>query len=384
MKISLIMPGLTIGGVERVMLELAKSFCKKGIVVDLVVSDASGPLKNAIPSGVQVIDLKARRVLWSFPRLVKYLRKCRPDAIISAKDYQNIVVLWAVKFSDVVTKTIVTTHIDVSVDWKQSKGLKSRLIPYLVRYCYPWADHVVTVSQGARNSLAKIAGLPMEKIKVIYNPVLTPELLVKADEPLDHPWFAPEEPPVVLSVGRLTEQKDYTTLIQAFALVRKERSARLMILGDGEDRPKLEALVQELGLEGEVALPGFVDNPYKYMKRAKVFVLSSKWEGLPTVLIEALACGCPVVSTDCPSGPAEILEGGKWGPLVPVGDVHSLAKAILQVLERPPDRELLRKRGLEFHVERAVQQYLELLRAYPNNPAARRAMRAQAKCRKAM
>jgi len=378
------MPGLTIGGVERVMLELAKSFCKKGIVVDLVVSDASGPLKNAIPSGVQVIDLKARRVLWSFPRLVKYLRKCRPDAIISAKDYQNIVVLWAVKFSDVVTKTIVTTHIDVSVDWKQSKGLKSRLIPYLVRYCYPWADHVVTVSQGARNSLAKIAGLPMEKIKVIYNPVLTPELLVKADEPLDHPWFAPEEPPVVLSVGRLTEQKDYTTLIQAFALVRKERSARLMILGDGEDRPKLEALVQELGLEGEVALPGFVDNPYKYMKRAKVFVLSSKWEGLPTVLIEALACGCPVVSTDCPSGPAEILEGGKWGPLVPVGDVHSLAKAILQVLERPPDRELLRKRGLEFHVERAVQQYLELLRAYPNNPAARRAMRAQAKCRKAM
>jgi len=361
MKISLIMPGLTIGGVERVMLELAKGFCKKGIVIDLVVSDASGPLKNTIPSGIQLIDLKARRVLWSFPRLVKYLRKRRPDAIISAKDYQNIVVLWAVKFSGVVTKAIVTTHIDVSVDWKQSKGLKSRLIPYLVRYFYPWAEHVVTVSQGAKDSLSKMARLPREKIKVIYNPVITPEVLVKADEPLDHPWFAPEEPPVVLSVGRLTEQKNYTTLIRAFALVRKKRSARLMILGDGEDRPKLEALVQELGLEGEVALPGFVENPYKYMKRAAVFVLSSKWEGLPTVLIEALACGCPVVSTDCPSGPAEILEGGKWGPLVPVGDAHSLAEAIVQVLERPPDRELLRKRGLEFNVERAVQQYLELL-----------------------
>jgi glycosyltransferase involved in cell wall biosynthesis len=134
-----------------------------------------------------------------------------------------------------------------------------------------------------------------------------------------------------------------------------------MILGDGEDRPELQTLVQELGLEEAVALPGFVDNPYKFMKRADVFVLSSKWEGLPTVLIEALACGCPVVSTDCPSGPAEILEGGRWGPLVPVGDAGSLAKAILQVLERPLNRELLQKRGLEFTVERAVQQYLELL-----------------------
>jgi glycosyltransferase involved in cell wall biosynthesis len=361
MKVALIMPTLTIGGVERVMLELAQGFCKEGLMVDLVVSDASGLLKKAIPKGVRLIDLKSRRVLWSIFRLVKYLREYSPDVTISAKDYQNIVVLWAVKFSGVATKAVVTTHIDVSVDWKQSKGLKSRLIPYLVRYCYPWADHVVTVSQGARNSLAKIAGLPMEKIKVIYNPVITPELLVKADEPLDCPWFAPKEPPVLLSVGRLTEQKDYTTLIRAFALVRKERSARLMILGDGEDRPKLEALVQELGLEGEVALPGFVDNPYKYMKRSAVFVLSSKWEGLPTALIEALACGCPVVSTDCPSGPAEILEEGKWGPLVPVGDAHSLAKAIVQVLERPPDRELLRKRGLEFSAERAVQQYLELL-----------------------
>ncbi|MGB9898186.1 glycosyltransferase [Thermanaerothrix sp.] len=361
MRVALVMPSLEMGGVERVMLNLAGGLSQKGILVDLVVSDASGPLKNAIPNGVQLIDLKAPRVLRSIPGLVKYLRKCRPDAIISAKDYQNIVVLWAVKLAGIATNVIITTHIDVSVDWKQIKGLKSRIIPYLVRNCYPWADHVVTVSQRARDSLADITGLPMAKIKVIYNPVITPELLVKADEPLDHPWFALGEPPILLSVGRLTEQKDYLTLIRAFALVRKERPARLMILGDGEDRSKLEALVQELGLEEDVALPGFVHNPYNYMKRAAVFVLSSRWEGLPTVLIEAMACGCPVVSTDSPSGPAEILEGGKWGTLVPVGDADLLAKAIVQILERPPNREFLRKRGLEFSVDRAVQQYLALL-----------------------
>jgi len=361
MRVALVMPSLEMGGTERVMLYLAEGLLQCGFSVDLVVANASGPLKNSVPNEARLIDLKAPRVLRSFPKLVEYFRKYRPDAIISAKDYQNVVTLWAVKISGVATRVIVTTHIDVAVEWKQNKGLKTKLIPYFVRWCYPWANHVVTVSQGAKYSLEKVTGLPSQKIKVIYNPVITPELLAKAEESLNHPWFAPEEPPVLLSVGRLTEQKDYVTLIRAFALVRKKRSARLMILGDGEDRPKLEALVQELGLEGEVALPGFVENPYKYMKRAAVFVLSSKWEGLPTVLIEALACGCPVVSTDCPSGPAEILEGGKWGPLVPVGDAHSLAEAIVQVIERPPDRELLRKRGFEFNVERAVQQYLELL-----------------------
>ena len=361
MKVAIVLPSLEIGGVERVMLLLAEGLSNSGVSVDLVVTNATGPLKNNIPNGVRLIDLKASRALRSLPGLIRYLSKRCPDAIISAKDYQNVVALWAAKLSGVATKVIVTTHIDVAIDWKQKKGLKAKIIPYLVRWCYPWADHVVAVSQGTKYSLEKMTGLPSEKIKVIYNPVVTPELLVKAEEPLNHPWFAPEEPPVLLSAGRLTEQKDYITLIRAFALVLKERTARLMILGDGEDRPELQTLVQELGLEEAVALPGFVDNPYKFMKRADVFVLSSKWEGLPTVLIEALACGCPVVSTDCPSGPAEILEGGRWGPLVPVGDAGSLAKAILQVLERPLNRELLQKRGLEFTVERAVQQYLELL-----------------------
>lgn len=360
-KVCLVVPSLEMGGVERVLLNIAAGLLRHGILVDLVVSNARGLLRDSVPAGVRLIDLEVPRVLRSLPRLVKYLRMSRPDAIISAKDYQNIIVLWAVKMAHIPATVITTTHIDMAVERKNWKGLKSRVIPYLVRYCYPWADHVVAVSQGVRDSLAKVTGFPKSKIKVIYNPVVSRELLVKADEPLDHPWFAPGEPPVLLSVGRLTQQKDYPTLIRAVALVLRERPARLIILGEGEDRPQLELLIQELGLEQYAALPGPVENPYAYMARSAVFVLSSQFEGLPTVLIEAMACGCPVVSTDCPSGPAEILEGGRWGKLVPVGDESLLAKAIIQTLERPPDRELLRKRALQFSVDRAVQEYLDLL-----------------------
>jgi glycosyltransferase involved in cell wall biosynthesis len=199
----------------------------------------------------------------------------------------------------------------------------------------------------------------MEKIKVIYNPVITPELFAKAEEPLDHPWFRPGEPPVVLGVGRLTQAKDFPTLIRAFALVRKERPARLMILGEGEERPKLEALVRELGLEEDVALPGFVGNPYKYIARAGVFVLSSAWEGLPTTLVEALALGTPVVSTNCKSGPEEILEEGRWGRLVPVGNIEELAKAIGESLSMP---RLLNGGALDrFRVDIVVDRYLEVM-----------------------
>ena len=165
---------------------------------------------------------------------------------------------------------------------------------------------------------------------------------------------------MILGVGRLTQAKDFPTLIRAFALVRKKRAARLMILGEGEERPKLEALVRELGLEREVTLPGFVDNPYKYMKRAAVFVLSSKWEGFGNVLVEAMALGTPVVSTDCPSGPAEILENGRWGRLVPVGDVYALAEAIIETLdeEHHPD---VANRAKDFAVELAVEKYINVL-----------------------
>ncbi|HYP53040.1 MAG TPA: glycosyltransferase, partial [Pyrinomonadaceae bacterium] len=167
---------------------------------------------------------------------------------------------------------------------------------------------------------------------------------------------------VLLAVGRLTEQTDFPMLLRAFRMLRDRRSdARLMIAGEGEGRARLEALIGELNLTDDVALPGFVTNPYALMSRAAAFVLSSRWEGLPTVLIEALACGCPVVATDCPSGPREILNGGDYGALVPVGDAAALCDAMSRVLEARPRAALLKEHAARYSVERAAGRYLELL-----------------------
>jgi glycosyltransferase involved in cell wall biosynthesis len=234
------------------------------------------------------------------------------------------------------------------------------MVPHLARRFYPWADWVIGNSQGVSDDLSRMIGLPRERIKVLYNPVVTPEVMAKAQAPLDHPWFKAGAPPVVLAVGRLTKQKDFPTLLQAFARVRQNRSCRLMILGEGPDRPALESLVRQQGFASDVALPGFVGNPYAYMSRASLYVLSSQWEGLPTVLIEALYCGPPVVATDCPSGPREILADGKHGALVPVGDVPALTQAMDAALagKTPIPTEASWQ---PYAVDTVVDQYLALL-----------------------
>jgi glycosyltransferase involved in cell wall biosynthesis len=204
-------------------------------------------------------------------------------------------------------------------------------------------------------------------MRVIYNPVVTPKLFEQAKEQIDHEWFIEGSPPFILGVGRFSTQKDFPTLIRAFSIVQKQMPARLMILGEGEDRPQIEALVRDLGLTSEVALPGFVSNPYAFMSRAAVFVLSSVYEGLPTVLIEAMAVGTPVVSTDCPSGPREILEFGKYGKLVPIGDSEAIANAIVTTLKHPIDVEALRQQAQKFSLENTVNGYLELINPERHN-----------------
>jgi glycosyltransferase involved in cell wall biosynthesis len=196
---------------------------------------------------------------------------------------------------------------------------------------------------------------------ILPNPVVTPDLASKAAEPLDHPWFRPGEPPVVLGVGRLSKQKDFATLIRAFDRVRRARGARLMILGEGPERAGLQALADELALSQDVALPGFASNPFAYMARAGVFVLSSAWEGMPGALIQAAACGAPVVATDCESGPREVLQDGRYGRLVPVGNPAALADAILSTLDQP--RTAVPAEAIErFTRNAAVSGYLEVLR----------------------
>jgi glycosyltransferase involved in cell wall biosynthesis len=359
--IALFLPSLRGGGAEKVMVNLALGFVEQGLKVDLVLAKAEGPYLSRVPEEVRVVDLGARRVLYSLPGLVRYLRRERPQAMLSALNYANIVAIWAKLLARVQTHLVVSERNTLSCSTQNASSVRVKLLPLLIKIFYPYADAVVAVSHGVAEDLITMTGLPMEKVKVIYNPVITPELFVKAEEPLDHPWFRPGEPPVVLGVGRLTKQKDFPTLIRAFALVRKERPARLMILGEGEERPKLETLARELGIGEDFVLPGFVENPYKYMKRASAFVLSSRWEGLPAVLIEALALGVPVISTNCPSGPAEILEHGKWGCLVPVGEPHLLARAILEILQndvRIPSHKTAWER---FSKENAVIAYLQVL-----------------------
>jgi glycosyltransferase involved in cell wall biosynthesis len=197
---------------------------------------------------------------------------------------------------------------------------------------------------------------------VTYNPVTTDDLPRLAAEPLDHPWVAPGAPPIVLGAGKLKPQKAFDVLLRAFSHMRARRPARLVILGEGPERSRLEALARKLGVAGDVALPGFAANPFAWMSRCGVFALSSAWEGLPGVLIQALACGCPVVSTDCPSGPSEILEPGGLGRLVAVGDTEALAAAIEEALTEPPSTaEARRDRAREFSVERIAPRYLAAL-----------------------
>jgi glycosyltransferase involved in cell wall biosynthesis len=233
-------------------------------------------------------------------------------------------------------------------------------MPQLARYFYPWADYVVAVCEGVAKDLVETAAIPNERVRVIYNPIVTPDFEAKARSPLQHSWFGPGKPPVILSAGRLTAQKDFPTLIQAFALVRKGRPVRLLILGEGEERLALEGLVKRLDLDHYVSMPGFVANPYPYMARAGVFALTSRWEGLPGVLIEALYCGAPLVATDCPGGSREILANGQYGQLVPVGDIVALAQAMEAALTsrmpHPPPES-----WNPFMLETVVDQYLSTL-----------------------
>lgn len=233
-------------------------------------------------------------------------------------------------------------------------------MPRLIGRFYPWADRIVSVARGTADDLARTTGLSRERIEVVHNPIVTPELKELAKTPLDHPWFREGEPPVVLSVGRFSKQKDFGTLLRAFARVREDRPARLVILGDGPERSMLESLISELGLDEVAALPGWVANPYPWMAHAGVYVLSSRWEGLPSVLIEALYCAVPIVATDCLSGPREILEGGEHGLLVSVGDVEALARGIESALAGdvpPPTAASWRP----YEQESVVKSYLDVL-----------------------
>lgn len=329
---ALLLPTLTGGGAERVTLNLIEGLRVLADKIDLVLFTADGELASAVPPDVEVVDLRCRRAMRAPLRLAHYLRDKRPDVLISAIGHANLVALLARGLSGAPTKLVVTEHGTLR---GPARGLKDRAYRFLARTFYPRAAAIVAVSAGVANSVSKGIGLPRERITVIPNPVHTARFRESLGLAVDDEWYGENRTPVILGVGRLVPEKGFDTLLRAFARVRETLDANLLILGDGPERGSLEALAEELGLAGAVRLPGFVEHTGPYMAGARLFVLSSVSEGLPTVLIEALAAGVPVVSTDCESGPREILEGGALGKLVPVGDHVAMASAMVEAITRP-------------------------------------------------
>ncbi len=359
-RITLLLANLHGGGAEKVMLKLATGFLGKGIAVDLVLVKGQGELLKEIPPNVTLVDLNSPGVLASLPKLIKYLRQRRPFALLSTLIHINLLAIWAKKLAVVPTKIYLRESTDVLRLLSFASRWKNSLNALLIKQSYIHAEAVIAVSHAAAKSLQNFMALPGDKIAVIYNPVIDHELRKKAAEPIDHPWFQKNQPPVILAVGRLSPEKDYPTLVRAFQLLRRRFPARLLILGDGPERTRLTHLIHNLGLTTYVSLPGFVMNPYPYMSHAAVFVLSSLVEGLPGALIEAMACGCRLVSTDCPSGPSEILKDGQYGKLVPMQNPEEMAAAILESLTLPPptpDQAWLQ----QFTVEEGVKNYYNLM-----------------------
>ena len=299
----------------------------------------------------QALLLMDRSVFRWAPGVAEYLNRERPDALLAMSPLATAAGTMSMRLAPRPVRVVASAHNKLMVPKWIDRARNS----------YPYADAVVGVSHGIARELAEIADVPRDRVHTIYNPVVSAELARKTREAIDHPWLDGSAPPVILAIGRLSAQKDFSTLLAAFARLLARRPARLIVLGRGHLQSRLFSQAQELRIVEHVDFPGFVENPYAFLARASLFVLSSRWEGLPTVLIEAMACGCPVVSTDCEFGPNEILENGRWGELVPVGDPTALAEAMARALDVSPDRDALQERAAFFNVERAVDRYEEFL-----------------------
>lgn len=352
------------GGVDRVVFNLAEEFLARGIrpVILVDLDNPWSPFRNLIPKGVAYEVLGAQGALSRITKLRAYLRRTRPKAVMcTGFGFPNlcaVLVRWIAGFR---FRLMLTEHCFPSVDLDAAKPWQSRYWFFrLAHLLYPFADSIVAVSKGTAQDLAKVIQIDPATITCIYNPIVSDDLIESGQAPVDHPWFDDPEVPVVIGVGRLEHQKDFGTLINAFAKVRRKMRCRLVILGDGSEREMLTRMIAGLGLSDDVALPGFAPNPHAYTAKASLFVLSSRFESLANVVIEAMALGTPVIATDCPSGPAEALDHGRFGKLVRVEDADMLADAMLDALDKRPAP--VPKSWLEqFTTRFSANRYLELL-----------------------
>jgi len=329
-SIAFFMPSLAGGGAERVILTLAEEFSRYNIKVYLVLVKHQGHYISQVPKNIKIINLNTNQ-FYVTQKLSTFLKKYNPDVLLSAMDRPNIVAIWSKTLSRYKGKTIISVHTTTTRSCYNKLSLKSLITPTLVKLFYNKSDLIIAVSKGVSDDLTKKLKIK-NKIITIYNPIDLKNIRLKSMETPSHPWLKNKETPILLGVGRLTKAKNFPLLIKATSLVIKKTPVRLIILGEGSDQAKINKLIKKLGLQQIISMPGFVKNPYSYMRRSSVFVLSSLWEGFGNVIVEALATSTPVVSTDCPNGPREILENGKYGTLVPIGDPYKMANAILSTI----------------------------------------------------
>lgn len=357
--IAIVVSSMEAGGAQRVALNLAEEFHERGFDVNLILVSEKGPLLKDVPEGVRLISLNSPRARDAIFKFRRYIRDKKPSAIISFTFHVNAFAALSMIGLRSKTRLIWTVHSTLSEALREWRLAVRSWLKFLTIALSGRANSAAAVSKGAAADFARNARFGADRIVTIHNPVLGRDFEARASRPPDHLWLKEKVAPVVLAVGRLVGAKDYPTLLRAFARVVRQVDARLIIYGEGDRRGELAALVEELGLADRVALPGFVENPLPSMKTADVFVLSSSREGFGNVLVEAMATGTPVVSTDCPHGPGEILEDGKWGTLVPVGDDEALAEAIVGTLRHGGIDA--RTRAREFTVKAAADKFLALV-----------------------
>lgn len=359
--IAVVLHDLRGGGAERACLRLARGMVANGRQVELVLVRGEGAYLSEVPSGVRLTVLDRPRVSQAIGALAAHFRRTRPKAVLSALTHMNLATIAAARLSGVAPRVVVSERNQISAKAREARGAWQRALYRMVPLAYRGADKVVAVSGGVADDLADFGHLPGGKIQVIHNPVFDSDIVTMSREASSHPWFEPDGPPIVLAAGRLHRQKGFDVLLRAFALARAELDCRLVILGEGQERAALREQAEGLGLAYDIDMPGFCENPFSLMARAGAFILSSRWEGFPNALVEAMACGAPVIATDCPSGPREILDGGTIAPLVPVDDAKAMARSLVSTLSRRPDTSASQARAQSFSIANAAGQYLDAL-----------------------
>ncbi|MDY0884247.1 glycosyltransferase [Dongia soli] len=359
-QVFIYLPNLAGGGAERLTLNLLPRFREAGYEPSLVLNTRSGALLPYVPEDIRIISLNASRSLKAIGKLSRLLIREQPDILLSNLGHNNIIALWSRALSRASTKVVVCQHSVLSQESLHDGNWQHRILPAVSTIFLRLADGIVAVSRGVADDMARILRLRRSAISVIYNPVLTRDFDARASASLNHAWFAERAMPVVLGVGRLVPEKDFGTLIKAFSLLRRSMPCKLVLVGDGPARAGLTKLCQDLSIAADVDFVGFQENPLPFIQQAALLVMSSTYEGFGNVLAEAMGCGTPVISTDCPYGPAEILGGGRFGALVPVGDAERMAQAMQDALANPLPADILKNQAAQFRDDRVSSEYVAL------------------------